>query len=151
MKKLAILKVQSVILTVFTFLTVLPSQISSLNPRRTRARQRRKLCWAGATPVVFWPQAFGQKWGRSSPTRCFARVQSDRSFSRKLFSLLPLLDHPVNARVTRRVICVLHAPVTLPRPEKRLRFVAIDTHLLLRGLKNGKTQKEVLAMSCKNL
>jgi hypothetical protein len=71
---------------------LLPSPISFKIRCRTRARQRRKLCWAGATPVVFWPQAFGKKWGRSSPTRCFARVQIDRFVRRKLFSLGHLLD-----------------------------------------------------------
>lgn len=50
---------------------LLLSPISSRIRRRTRARQRRKSCWAGATATV----SVATKWGRSSPARCFARVQ----------------------------------------------------------------------------
>jgi hypothetical protein len=48
----------------------------------------------------------------------------------------------VTARVTDRVMCVLHAPVTLPRWKKRLRFVAIGTHSLLKRPRKRKNAKE---------
>ncbi len=37
---------------------------------------------------------------------------------------------------------VFHAPFTLPRRKKRLRFVAIDTHLLLKRPRKRKNAKE---------
>ena len=48
--------------------------------------------WAGATQASLWPRNRVQKWGRSSPTRCFARGQFDRTFIHKLFSFGHLLD-----------------------------------------------------------
>ena len=40
--------------------------------------------WTGATPASLWPRNRVQKWGRSSPTGCFARVQIDRRARRNL-------------------------------------------------------------------
>jgi hypothetical protein len=48
----------------------------------------------------------------------------------------------VNARVTDRVICVFHAPVTLPRCRKRLRlFEIVKPSTIKEALKNGKVRK----------
>jgi hypothetical protein len=52
----------------------------------------RNLFVGWSDPVVFWPQAVGQKWGRSSPLRCFARGQIDRRGMRKRFSVGDLAD-----------------------------------------------------------
>src|SRR5258707_5902045 len=49
-------------------------------------------CWAGATHDSLWARNHVQKWGRSSPTRCFARGQIGHSVMRKLFSFGHLLD-----------------------------------------------------------
>ena len=65
--------------------------------------------------MVFWPRTSGKKWGRSSPTR---------SHSAAILSILSCVTFAplgtcsiakVNTRVTDRVICVFHAPVTFPR------------------------------------
>src|SRR5713226_5312327 len=49
-------------------------------------------CWAGATHDSLWARNRVQKWGRSSPTRCFARVQIDRRAMRNRLSIWHLLD-----------------------------------------------------------
>jgi len=41
--------------------------------------------WAGATQASLWPRNGVQKWGRSSPTRCFARVQIDCRATRNFY------------------------------------------------------------------
>jgi len=60
-------------------------------------KTRRKLIprstdWAGATHESLWARNRVQKWGRSSPTRCFARVQIDRRAMHNLLFLGHLLD-----------------------------------------------------------
>ena len=50
-------------------------------------------CWAGATHDSLWPRNRVQKWGRSSPTQGFARVQIDHRALRNLLFLGYLLDH----------------------------------------------------------
>jgi len=40
--------------------------------------------WAGATHDSLWPRNRVQKWGRSSPSRCFARVQTECRAMRNL-------------------------------------------------------------------
>ena len=50
--------------------------------------------WAGATHESLWARNRVQKWGRSSPTRCFALVQIDRRAMRNLVFFGHLLDLP---------------------------------------------------------
>jgi hypothetical protein len=50
------------------------------------------VCGAGATPRFFWAAKGSQKWGRSSPTRCLARVQIAHSVVGNFFSFGHLLD-----------------------------------------------------------
>jgi hypothetical protein len=52
------------------------------------ARTERNSCWAGATHESLWPRNRVQKWGRSSPTQGFARVQIDRRAMRNLVYLV---------------------------------------------------------------
>jgi hypothetical protein len=56
------------------------------------ARTERNSCWAGATHESLWPRNRAQKWGRSSPTHGFARVQIDRRAMRNLLLLGHLID-----------------------------------------------------------
>ena len=49
-------------------------------------------CWAGATHDSLLARNRVQKWGRSSPTRCFARSQIDRRVVRNRLSIWHLLD-----------------------------------------------------------
>ena len=79
------------------------------------ARTERNSCWAGATHDSLWPRNRVPKWGRSSPTRCFARVQIDRRAMRNLLLFGHLFDRQVTARVTHMVIFVFHAHFTFPR------------------------------------
>jgi hypothetical protein len=48
----------------------------------------------------------------------------------------------VNGTVNHTVNRVFHAPFTLPRQKKRLRFVAIGTHPLLKRPRKRKNAKE---------
>jgi hypothetical protein len=66
-KKMVKTKLKYVIPTFFTCFT----QILA-------ARTQRISCWAGATHDSLWAQNRVQKWGRSSPTECFARGQIGR-------------------------------------------------------------------------
>ncbi|SRR6266478_3491008 len=93
---------------------LLTPPISSRTRRRTRARQRWKLCWAGATATV----SVATKWGRSSPTRCFAHVLNPSSrrvqpLRRQQLSFTVGVNGAVNPTVNR----VFHEPFTLPRPK----------------------------------
>jgi len=66
---------------------LLPSPISSRIRRRTRARHRQKsLCGLERPRASLWARNRVQKWGRSSPARCFARVQIDRRAMRNLYA-----------------------------------------------------------------
>jgi hypothetical protein len=89
-KKLAILKVQKVILTVFTLVTFfLP--LFHLESGSARGQTSTEISsWVGATATV----SVATKWGRSSPTRCFARVQIDRRTVWNLFSVRHLVHYP---------------------------------------------------------
>jgi len=62
-----------------------------LRPNSQRAH-RRNFCWAGATHESLWPRNRVRKWGRSSPTQGFPRVQIDRRALQKLLFLGHLLD-----------------------------------------------------------
>ena len=76
---------------------------------------------AGATPAVFSPRVSGEKWGRSSPLRCFARVQNQPSRETQLPCSVQLsFTAEVNGALNRRVNRVFHAPFTFPRQEKLL-------------------------------
>ena len=64
--------------------------------------------------MVFWPRASGKKWGLSSPTRCFARVQIDRRVMRNFLFLGYLLylhgDREGDAYGDLGLSCTLHLP-----------------------------------------
>ncbi len=56
----------------------------------------------------------------------------------------------VNARVTDRVICVFHAPVTLPRWKKRLKlFGIVEPSTIKEASKTGKVRKKFCFRSTK--
>src|SRR5882762_7358694 len=75
--------------------------------------------WAGATPEVFSPRASGEKWGRSSPLRCFALVQNQRPRETQPQCSVKLpFTEKVNGTVNRSVNRVFHAPFTFPRQER---------------------------------
>jgi len=138
-KKLAILKVQRVILTVFTLVTFFLHLFRLKSGAASGQNMEEISSWAGATATV----SVATKWGRSSPTQCFARVQNPSS--RRVQPLrrqqLPF-TMGVNGTVNPTVNRVFHVPFTLPRRKKRLRFVAIDTHLLLKRHRKRKNAKE---------
>jgi hypothetical protein len=138
-KKLAILKVQKVILTVFTLVTFFLRRFR-LESDYVRGQNMEEISsWAGATATV----SAATKWGRSSPTRCFAHVQNPSS--RHVQPLRPQqlpFTVGVNGAVNPTVNCVFHAPFTLPRRKKRLRFVAIGTHPLLKRPRKRENAKE---------
>ncbi len=96
-----------------------PSPISSGIRLGTRARQRRKLCWAGATATV----SVATKWGRSSPTRCFARVQnpSSRHAQPRVSQQLPFTVG-VNGTVSPTVNRVSHFAVHPSTPEETIKI-----------------------------
>ena len=92
MKKLLKTKLKSVVLTVFTLFTFLLLRLHS-ESGAARGQDNEGNCAGLERPQVsLWPRNRVQKWGRSSPTRCFARVQVDRRGIRKLFSFGALLD-----------------------------------------------------------
>ena len=70
--------------------------------------------WAGATHHSLWPRNRVQKWGRSSPTQGFARVQIDRRAMRNLLFLVHLLDRQGDregdAYGDLGLSCTLHLP-----------------------------------------
>src|SRR5436853_7862211 len=72
--------------------------------------------WAGATHDSLWPRNRVQKWGRSSPLRCFALVQNQRprETQPQCSVSLPFAEE-VNGTVNRSVNRVFHAPFTFPR------------------------------------
>src|SRR5271166_4272336 len=99
--------------------------------------------WAGATPAVFSPRVSGEKWGRSSPFRCFARVQNQpsRETQPQGSAQLPFTTE-VNGTVNRRVNRVFHAPFTFPHCKYRSRlFEIVEPHTIKRPRK-GKTSTE---------
>ena len=57
----------------------------------SRRAPKETSCWAGATHDSHWPRNRVRKWGRSSPTQGFARVQIDRRAMRNLLFLGQLL------------------------------------------------------------
>ncbi len=70
---------------------VIPTFLTCFSKFSPRSRAP-KGGWAGATHESLWARNRVQKWGRSSPTRCFARVQIDRHAMRNLLALGQLLD-----------------------------------------------------------
>jgi hypothetical protein len=66
-------------------------------------------------PAVFSPRESGEKWGRSSPTRCHSEAILTIPSCATSSPSGTCSIGKVNARVTHRVICVFHAPVTFPR------------------------------------
>src|SRR5437870_5438309 len=96
--------------------------------------------WAGATHDPLWPRNRVQKWGRSSPLRCFALVQNQRprETQPQCSVKLPFTDK-VNGTVNRSVNHVFHAPLTFPHCNQRSRlFEAIEPPAIKRPRK-GKT------------
>src|SRR5437660_6176506 len=88
--------------------------------------------WAGATPAVFSPRASGEKWDRSSPLRCFARVQNQRTReTQPQCSLQCPRTEEVNGTVNRNVNRVFHAPFTFPRQKRALNLIRIFAPLPL--------------------
>jgi hypothetical protein len=73
--------------------------------------------WAGATRTSLWPRNRVQKWGRSSPTRCFACVQIDRCATRNPVFLGHLRDRQGDREGDGYgdlcVSCNLHLPALL--------------------------------------
>ena len=57
---------------------LLPLPVSSRIRRRRRAKHREESRGLERPQTLVWTRNRVQKWGRSSPTRCFARVQVDR-------------------------------------------------------------------------
>jgi hypothetical protein len=111
------------------------------SPRRTRAPHE-VCCWAGATHDSLWPRNRVQEWGRSSPTRCHSTA------------ILPFLSCAtssclgvcslarVNARVTDKVICAFHAPVTFSRGRKRWKpFEIAESSTIKEAWKREKVRK----------
>ena len=92
MKKVEKKKLKCVILTVFTLLTFFLQAIRTESGAARGQDNERNFVAGWSDPSISWPRASGQKWGRSSPTRCFAHVQIDRRAIRNLFSLGDLLD-----------------------------------------------------------
>jgi hypothetical protein len=84
------------------------------SPRFTPREPNETACWAGATHESLWPRNRVQKWGRSSPTQDFARVQIDRRAMRNLLFLGHLLDRQGDregdAYGDLCLSCTLHLP-----------------------------------------
>ncbi len=79
------------------------------------AAHRRKLPVGLERPRgSIWPRNRVQKWGRSSPTQGFARVQIDRRAMRNLLFLVHLLDRQGDregdAYGDLGISCTLHLP-----------------------------------------
>jgi hypothetical protein len=140
-KKLAILKVQWVILTVFTFVIFFLLRFHLKSGDASGQDNEGKFV---GLERPLW--SFGHKHLAKSGV---APAQHGVLPESKLIVAVYASSTPlgtcsiatVNVWVNDRVICVLHAPVTLPRPKKRLRFVAIDTHLLLKRPRKRENAK----------
>jgi hypothetical protein len=89
---------------------------------RTRAPHEAS-CWAGATHESLWPRIRVQKWGRSSPTRCFARVQIDGRALRNLLCLGQFLDRQGDCEGV--AYCDLGVSFTLHPPALRIAIGAL--------------------------
>ncbi len=100
----------------------------------------------------FWARNRVQKWGRSSPTRCHSAA------------ILPILSCAtsscldicslarVNARVTDKVICAFHAPVTFSRCRKRWKpFDIAEASTIKEASKREKVRKNFAPLTCKKL
>src|SRR4029077_5723636 len=64
---------------------------------------------------LLWARKRAQKWGRSSPIRCFVRAQIDRYAMYNLFPFGLFRKSEGDAKGDGWVICVFHAPFTLGR------------------------------------
>src|SRR5207253_4761371 len=64
----------------------LPFFLLSGRGRNTSQTGPFPVCRAGATPRFFWAAKGSQKWGRSSPFRCFAHVQTECRSMRNLYA-----------------------------------------------------------------
>jgi len=104
------------------------------------ARTEGDSCWAGATHDSLWAWNRVRKWGRSSPTQC--HPASNLTFlSCATSSYLGTCSiTKMTAKVTDRVICVVHAPVTFLGCGYGSRLFKTSAPTPLRGLENGKAQ-----------
>ena len=93
---------------------VIPTFFTCFSKFSPRSRAP-KGSWAGATHESLCALNRVQKWGRSSPTRCFAASKLIVTPCATSWSLGTCLIAKVTARVTHMVICVFHASVTYPR------------------------------------
>src|SRR2546430_17321658 len=114
-EEVAVLKVQGVILTVFTLFTPFLHMFRLRIRRHARAKHREESPRGLERPQAsLWPRNRVQKWGRSSPTQGFARVQIGRRAMRNLLSLEHLLDvqgdHEGDAYGDLCLSCSLHLP-----------------------------------------
>ncbi len=117
-EEVAVLKVQGVILTVFTLFTLFLHMFRLRLRRHTRAKHRKESPRGLERPQAsLWPRNRVQKWGRSSPTQGFARVQIDRRAMRNLLLLGHLLDRQGDregdAYGDLCISCTLHLPALL--------------------------------------
>jgi hypothetical protein len=106
-------------------------------PPKTRFSEN---VWAGATATVF----VATKWGRSSPLRCFARVQNQRTReAQPQCSRQFPPTQEVNGTVNRNVNRVFHAPFTFPHQKRRLNLIRIFAPYHYRGLRNKKCKRQI--------
>src|SRR5947208_888120 len=117
-EEVAVLKVQGVILTVFTLFTLFQHMFRLRIRRHTRAKHRKESPRGLERPQAsLWPRNRVQKWGRSSPTQGFARVQIDRRAMRNLLLLGHLLDRrgdrQGDAYGNPSIACTRHLPALL--------------------------------------
>jgi len=143
-EEVAVLKVQRVILTVFT-LFIRSLHMFRLRIRgHTRAKHRKESSWAGTTRGSIWPRNRAQNWGRSSPTQGFARVQIDRRAVRNLLFLGHLLDRRGEREGDGSgdlcLSCTRHLP-TLQRAVQR--FDIVESSTIKEALKMEKVRKNL--------
>jgi len=112
-EEVAVLKVQRVIPTVFTFTFYL--HLISLESGEIPGQNTGTNLFVGwSDPRVTLAREPCAKVGSLQPNTVPLRGQTDCLAVRNCFSFGQLLERQVNARVTDWVICVFHAPVTFP-------------------------------------
>src|SRR6266852_5164257 len=93
---------------------MLSDKFSGLPNATTQYALARDACEGGSDPTELLGGSSPKKWGRSSPTWCFARVQIDRRAMRNLLFLVYLLDRQGDregdAYGDLCISCTLHLP-----------------------------------------
>ena len=111
-----------------------------LRPNPRRAHRGKFLVGLERPTSHFWARNRVQKWGRSSPTRCFARVQIDRRASRNLVFVGHLRDRQGDREGDGygdlSLSCTHHPPAS--QWQSGLFEIVIPTSV--RGLENEKAQ-----------